>query len=193
MYDERGSRHVFGAGDLLWEAAEGKWHGWPDFHGDTRLDEHDHYKPPRKEKPRLLLAKHPNDPPSPSVVFPVHSSSDGFDFSKSSSFGHMGEAFVAQFGDEAPTTGKVLAPVGFKVVRVDVKKGIMYDFAINRGKVNGPASWLKTGGLERPVAARFSPDGGTLYIVDFGVMLHDKKGAHPQKHTGVLWKITPVK
>ena len=37
----------------------------------------------------------------------VHSSSDGLDFSRSESFGHVGEAFVAQFGDMAPGAGKV--------------------------------------------------------------------------------------
>ena len=35
-YDVRGSRPVFGSGDLLWKIEEGKWYGWPDFHASAR-------------------------------------------------------------------------------------------------------------------------------------------------------------
>ena len=79
----------------------------------------------------------------PTAVFAVHTSADGIDFSKGSSFGFEGEAFVAEFGDMAPNVGKVWDPVGFKVVRVDVKTGVIRDFAVNKGKRNGPASTLK--------------------------------------------------
>lgn len=85
--------------------------------------------------------------------------------------------------------GKVLAAVGCRVVRVNVATGAIEDFAVNRGQVAGPASRIGGGGLERPVAARFSPDGTALYIVDFGVMLHDKKGAKPQAGTGAIWRV----
>jgi glucose/arabinose dehydrogenase len=30
-YDERGSRPVLGAPDVLWEVKQGTWYGWPDF------------------------------------------------------------------------------------------------------------------------------------------------------------------
>lgn len=190
MYDVRGSRPVFGAGDLMWEVKEGAWYGWPDFHGTNSLNEGDLYKPARDPKPEPLVSNYPGTPPKPTAIFPVHSSSNGFDFSRSDEFGFKGQAFVAQLGDEAPVTAKVLGPIGFKVVRVDPGSGFVEEFAINKGKSNGPASYLKTGGLERPVAARFTPDGKTLYVVDFGVMLHDKKGAKPLTETGVLWKIT---
>ena len=190
QYDERGSRPVFGAGDLLWAVKPGIWYGWPDFHGNHSLNEGDHHKPPGKETPRLLLAKHPNTPPEPVAILGVHASGNGFDFSRNSQFGHMGEAFVAEFGDQAPETGKVLSPVGFKVVRVDMKSGVINDFAVNKGGTNGPASWLGQGGLERPVAARFDPSGTALYVVDFGIMMMSKAGAGPQKETGVVWRIT---
>lgn len=84
----------------------------------------------------------------------------------------------------------MLHAVGFKVVRVNPATGVTEDFAVNRGAHNGPASKLKSGGLERPVAVRFNPGGDALYIVDFGVILHDKAGAKPQKGTGVVWKVT---
>jgi glucose/arabinose dehydrogenase len=124
----------------------------------------------------------------PVAVLPVHPSADGLDFSPSDAFGYRGQAFVAEFGDMAPQVGKVLEPVGFKVARVDVARGVSEDFAVNR-KGLGPASRLGTGGLERPIAVRFSPDGNSLYVVDFGVMAMGPKGPEPRKQTGAVWRI----
>ena len=201
-YDDRGSRPVHGTGDLLWMVQAGTWYGWPDYHGTLPLDHHDHFIPPGKPQPPLLLSDYPNRPPKPVAVLGVHSSSNMFDFSRSPLFGHVGEAFIAQFGDQSPASGKVLAPVGFKVVRVNVENGVVEDFAVNRGRINGPASKVGGGGFERPIAARFSPDGSALYIVDFGVMTLGQGGnvrvpwakknptAEPRRGTGALWKIT---
>ncbi len=189
QYDVRGSRPVFGAGDLLWRIYPGTWYGWPDFHAGRPLTNAEWYAPPRGPTPGFVLKEHPNAAPRPVAQLGVHSSSNGFDFSRNPSFGYVGEAFIAQFGDMAPGVGKVLSPVGYKVVRVDVNTGVIHDFAVNRGEKNGPASWLETGGLERPVAARFDPGGTALYVVDFGVMT---TGPDPQPRpgTGVLWRIT---
>jgi glucose/arabinose dehydrogenase len=189
QYDVRGSRPVWGSGDLLWRIVPGTWYGWPDFHAARPLTDADWYQPPGGRTPGFLLKEHPNPPPTPTAVLGVHSSSSGMDFSTNPAFGHMGEAFIAQFGDMAPGVGKVLAPVGYKVVRVDVRTGVIEDFAVNRGKENGPASWLKTGGLERPVGLRFDPSGAGLYVVDFGVMTMGKDPL-PKPGTGVLWRIT---
>ena len=188
-YDERGSRPVWGAADHLWVVTPGTWYGWPDFSGNLPLTRED-FKPPGKPALSFLLAAHPNPPPKPVAVFGVHSSSNGFDFSRNPAFGHVGKAFVAQFGDMAPSVGKILRPVGFKVVRVDVTNGVIEDFAVNKGRTNGPASWVGSGGLERPVAARFDPGGTALYVVDFGVMTVSSQGPSPQAGTGVLWRIT---
>ncbi len=190
-YDERGSRHVFGAGDLLWAIQTGAWYGWPDFHGARPLDRGERYQPPGGFRPEPLLAAHPAPPPSPAAIFGVHASANGFDFSRSPTFGRVGQAFVAQFGDLAPETGKVLSPVGAKVVQVDVETGVVEDFAVNRGPTHGPASWLGTGGLERPIAARFDPQGTALWIVDFGVFTVEGGEYVPRPETGVLWRITP--
>lgn len=204
-YDERGSRPVWGAGDLLFEVRQGSWYGWPDYSGPKTLDRAE-FTPPNGERPPLLLEKAPDpwlpsqasadgappaistEPPAPAAILPVHSSADGLDFSRNPSFGHQGQAFVAQFGDLSPSVGKVLEPVGFRVSRVDVETGVIEDFAVNR-KGLGPASLLGTGGLERPVALRFSPDGSSLYIVDFGIMTVNGKGVHPREQTGVIWRI----
>ncbi|UFS71460.1 PQQ-dependent sugar dehydrogenase [Geomonas sp. RF6] len=189
-YDERGARPVYGAGDPLWEVQRGGWYGWPDFSGGLRLDEGSQFKPLLQERPKLLLEKYPARPPRPAALLPVHASANGFDFSRSEEFGHRGEAFIALFGDQSPTTGKLAAPAGFKVVRVDVKTGVIRQFAVNKGKKSGPASALYSGGLERPVAARFDPTGKALYVVDFGVLKETEMGALPVQKTGVLWKIT---
>lgn len=201
-YDDRGSRPVHGTGDPLWRVTPGAWHGWPDFHGRSPLDRGDHHIPPGKERPKRLLAALPDELPEPVALLGVHSSSNGFDFSRNPQFGYAGQAFIAQFGDQAPVVGKVLSPVGFKVVRVDVETGVIHDFAVNKGKTNGPASRIGGGGLERPVAARFDPNGTALYVVDFGVMTMGEGGevrvpfsepevtSEPRKGTGVLWRIT---
>jgi glucose/arabinose dehydrogenase len=189
-YDDRGSRPVWGAGDVLWEVKQDVWYGWPDFSEGKPVSNDEEFKPPAKKEVKPLIQKLPNDPPKPVAVFGVHSSSSGFDFSKNESFGFLGDAFVAQFGDMAPKVGKVLKPVGFKIVRVDVKTGIIRDFVANKGKRNGPASWLRSGGLERPLAAKFDSSGSALYIVDFGIVKMSKKGPEPQVSTGVIWKVT---
>lgn len=186
-YDERGSRPAWGTGDLLWRVSPGGWYGWPDFWADHAVTVH---KAPGKPAPKALLAPPPGKPPRPVATFEVHSSSDGLDFSRSPAFGHVGQAFVAQFGDMAPAAGKLLHPVGFKVLRVDVAGGLLHEFAVNRGKTNGPASRIGGGGLERPVAVRFSPDGTALYIVDFGVLTVSERGPQPRPETGVLWRVT---
>ena len=187
-YDTRGSRPVHGAGDLVWAVSPGTWYGWPDFHGSRPLNQGDHFQPFWKERPEPLLSEYPNTPPPPAAILDVHSSSTGIDFSRTAVFGHSGDAFVAQFGDQAPATGKVFAPVGFKVVRIDVKTGVVHEFAVNEGHTNGPASWQRAGGLERPIALRFDPKGTSLYVVDFGVMtMGDKPKPYPG--TGVLWRI----
>lgn len=188
-YDDRGSRPVWGTADVLWQVAPGgTWYGWPDYSGGRSLAD-EHFKPPGGAMPEHLLAEQPNQPPKPTAVLGVHSSSNGLDFAPAA-FGYEGQAFIAQFGDQAPTVGKVLSPVGFKVVRVDIKTGAVHDFAVNAGDVNGPASKLGRGGLERPVAVRFDPEGTSLYVVDFGVLLQSAKGSTPQKETGVLWRVT---
>lgn len=188
-YDDRGSRPVYGTGDYLWSVTPGTWYGWPDYAGGRPIANERHRPPGKADIPRLL-AQVPNRPPRPIAEFGVHSSSNGFDFSRSPAFGHVGQAFVAQFGDMAPNTGKVFDPVGFKVVRVDVATGVIETFAANKGRTNGPASFHRAGGLERPVHARFDRAGDALYVVDFGVLTMEEGKPTHREETGVLWKIT---
>jgi len=200
-YDVRGSRPVWGAGDLLWAinpAESPRWFGWPDFFATEPLTNEDWFQPTGKPPLHFLLASHPNPPQQPAAIFAVHASATRLDVARSETFGYRGQAFVALFGDMAPTVGKVLAPVGFMVVRADPATGVIEPFALNRGKGSGtpfgPASRMEDprarGGLERPIDAHFSPDGNALYVVDFGIVAMSEKGAQPVQNSGVLWRIT---
>lgn len=189
-FDDRGSRPVWGAGDVLWELKPDTWYGWPDFSAGKPIANDEEFKVPGKDKVKSILKQYPNEPPKPVAIFGVHSSSNGIDFSRSNDFGYQGQAFVAEFGDMSPKTGKVEYPVGFKIVRVDVNTGVIYDFAVNNGKRNGPATWLGKGGLERPVSVKFDPIGKELYVVDFGIVKMTNQGPQPQTGTGVIWRIT---
>ena len=188
-YDVRGSRPVWGAGDVLWKVQQGFWYGWPDYSAGKRINGVEEFKPPKKDTVKKILATDPGTPPKPAAILGVHSSSNGLDFSRSENFGFEQQAFIAQFGDMASDVGKVLHPVGFKVVRVDVTTGVIRDFAVNKSRKNGPASKLRSGGFERPVAVKFSPDGSELYVVDFGILLMTEKGPQPVPYSGVVWKI----
>jgi hypothetical protein len=187
-FDERGSRPVWGSGDVLWEIKDGQWYGWPDYSAGKSVEDGE-FKPPGKQAAKPLLRESTNIPPQPTAIFGVHSSTSGLDFSLNPEFGFMGEAFAAQFGDMAPLAGKVLYPVGFKIVRVNIESGVVRDFATNKGKRNGPASWIGTGGLERPISVKFDRSGSALYVVDFGILKTDKGGSYPQAKTGVIWRV----
>jgi glucose/arabinose dehydrogenase len=189
-YDERGSRPVWGSGDVLWEIRQGEWYGWPDYSAGKLIINDEEFKSPKAPAVKAILQTLPGYPPKPAAILGVHSSSNGLDFSGAGVFGFTGEAFIAQFGDMAPKAGKVLYPVGFKIVRVNVNTGVVRDFAVNKGKRHGPASWLGKGGLERPVSVKFSPSGDALYVVDFGIMQITDRGPMPQEKTGVIWKIS---
>ncbi|WMJ73089.1 glucose dehydrogenase [Cytophagaceae bacterium ABcell3] len=188
-YDNRGSRPVWGAGDVLWEIIDDHWYGFPDFSAGKPIDD-DEFKAPGEPAPAPLLQEVPTIIPQPTAILGVHSSSNGLDFSKNDEFGYKGQAFIAQFGDMAPQVGKVMAPVGFKVVRVDPGTGQVSDFVVNKGRKNGPASWQEHGGIERPNDILFSADGQAMYIVDFGIVKTTDDGPEPQKETGVIWKVS---
>jgi glucose/arabinose dehydrogenase len=190
-YDERGSRPIFGTGDLLWEITPGLWYGWPDYYGGKKLTDQKRFRSRFGKAVDKLLAVDPNPPPTPAATFAVHASACGLDISRSADFGFVDDAFVAEFGDMAPAVGKVLAPVGYQVVRVDRSTGEISVFAANRGTRISPASRRGGGGLERPIAVKFNAKGDELYVVDFGVMTMTADG-HPTPYpqTGVLWRIT---
>lgn len=187
-YDVRGSRPVFGAADPMWRVQVGRWYGWPDFSEGQPIFGDERFRPPGDVEVRAVLATHPETPPRPVAYLGAQSSSNGIDFSRSHTFGYVGQAFIAQFGALSRAKGKAHEQVGFKVVRVEPHTGVIYTFAANR-KGNGPASEVGGDGFERPTAARFDPSGSALYVVDFGVVRPGADGPEPEPGTGVIWRI----
>lgn len=186
--DARSSRHVLGDLDDLYLIEEGRWYGWPDFASGVRLD--DPRWDPGGQGREPVLAEFPeSQPPYPVVSFQPHTAANGLAISPGGTFGFEGQAFVACFGDLAPvTTARLATPVGFKVVRVDIARRAVHDFAVNR--IVGPASKLPHDGFERPSHCAFGPDGA-LYVTDFGEIdiAPEKAGIRIQAGTGSLWRI----
>ena len=187
--DERGARYVVDDPDDFYAIKEGEWYGWPDFASGIRLDDPSWGEGGHGREPVLAEVPNPN-PPKPFTSFQTHVGANGFDFCRDPEFGFAGDAFVACFGDLAPVTTitKAVTPAGYKVVRVDMKTGQVFDFAVN--KMTGPASKLPHDGFERPSHCLFGPDG-SLYVVDFGIIhIALEAGAIRQQiGTGSLWRI----
>jgi glucose/arabinose dehydrogenase len=186
--DNRSKRHVVGDFDDLYLIESGRWYGWPDFASGIRLDDPRWGDGGQGREPVLADFPEP-EPPMPVVSFPPHAAANGIAISPGGAFGFDGQAFVALFGDLAPiTTPRLATPAGFKVVRVDLERREIVDFAVNR--IQGPASKLPHDGFERPSHCAFGPDGG-LYVTDFGEIeiAPEKAGIRVQAGSGSLWRI----
>jgi len=186
--DNRSKRHIVGDFDDLYHIEEGRWYGWPDFASGIRLDDPRWGDGGQGREP--VLAEFPEpDPPEPVVSFAPHAAANGIAISPAVAFGFQGQAFVALFGDLAPiTTPRLATPVGFKVVRVDLDRRSIVDFAVNR--IQGPASKLPHDGFERPSHCAFGPDGA-LYVTDFGEIdiAPERAGIRVQAGSGSVWRI----
>jgi hypothetical protein len=187
-YDDRGSRRVHGAGDLLWAVVPGRWYGWPDYHGERRLDDGDRFAPPGGLRPLRSWPRHRRARRRPWRCWRPRGGRRPRRLARAGLRSRRPGVRRAVRGPGA-RRGETLAPVGCKVVRVDLATGVVTDFAVNREPLNGPASRVGGGGLERPIAARFDPAGRALHVVDFGVMTVTRAGTTPHPGTGVLWRI----
>lgn len=185
--DVRGSRPVDNSPDEFHLVQGGAWYGWPDYTGGKPVTLPD-FKPENWPQPNFLLSYHPMTPPRPLATFASHSAIMGFDFSYTTTFGNIGDVYIAEFGSEAPETtgGKPLPDVGHRVSRIDMRTGQIYTFAIN--KSGYAASYTNSGGFERPIDIIFGPDN-VMYIVDFG-MFEENGGNGNIPETGVIWRIT---
>ncbi len=185
--DERGARFIIGDPDDFYEVQEGAWYGWPDYASGIRLDDPHWGDGGRGREPVLAEAPDPS-PPKPFVSFVDHAGSNGFDFCRDEAFGFPGDAFVCLFGSVAPVTTRRTQPAGFKIVRVDMARREVVNFAVNR--YDGPSSMLPHGGFERPSHCTFGPDGA-LYVVDWGeIRLGVERGTIQMPlGSGVLWRI----
>jgi glucose/arabinose dehydrogenase len=177
------------------------WYGWPDYCSsfpvtDKRFwvpEDPDFLHKPGQEKPEVLtfdlteethrrLLRGQAAPPAPKMLLPVHSAAEGMVFGRREwGMDPEFEAFVALWGNIVPFR-RDYSP-GFKVVRIDLRTGMVQDFLTNEGP--GPASKLGNKGLERPIQVSWGPDGA-LYVVDFGVININENGMHAVPNTGVV-------
>jgi len=174
--DDRGSRPVGNAPDLLFEVRQNSWYGWPDFIGGIPITDPG-FQPVRGELPGFLLANHDElpAPEKPLVTFPPHTAAVKFDVAPENSGRWAGHLFVALFGDEVPMTAPAGPKVGRSVVRVDPSDWSLHPFV--------------QGGLLRPIDVRFSPAGGDLYILDFGSFeMLDNGGLSAEAGSGKIWR-----
>lgn len=153
--DDRGSRPVGDAPDMLFEVRKVEWYGWPDFIGDDPITAAK-YRPERRPAPTFVLANHDElpSPRRPLLRFPSHSAAVKFDVAPKATSEWAGQIFVALFGDEAPMTASASPPVGRTVVRIDPDGWSLHEMMLE-----GPC---------RPIDVRFNPVDGALYIIDFG-------------------------
>jgi hypothetical protein len=128
----------------------------------------------------------------PWLTRPENAAATKFDFSTSNDFGYKGQMFLSEFGSGTPATGQP-NQTHYMVVKIDPATKEVKTFVSNKS----PAQDIEKGstpGPRRPVEAKFSPDGESLYIVDIGTIGFDVGGAGPfpvpVPGTGVIWRIT---
>lgn len=175
--DDRGSRPIGNAPDLLYEVRPGAWYGWPDFVGGEPVTD-ERFRPTRGAPPSFLLANHDDlpAPEKPLVAFPPHTAAVKFDVAPPVHQPHGVSLYVALFGDEAPMTAPAGPLVGRGVVRVD------------------PSDWsthpLGAGPFLRPIDVRFHPHDAALHVLDFGRFEMTAEGVEAGPGTGALWRLT---
>ena len=192
-YDERGSRPIANAPDVLWRVDQGAWYGFPDFVAGVPVTDL-RFKPQKAPAPEFLLKEH-RPVPEPFLTFAPHSAVTQIDFSRNSVFGFEGQLFMAEVGDFMPITGNESQPVGFQVIRVDPATGYSEVFFKARPDTLGPRymEHVTTPGPKRPVDVRFARDGNALYIADIGAIMvypSPTPSAHPFPGSGVIWRIS---
>jgi len=174
--DDRGSRPIGHAPDLLFEVRHGAWYGWPDFiDGDPVHDPR--YRPDRGPTPRPLLANHQQLPPPERALlrFPPHTAAVKFAVAPAAWDPHAGHLFVALFGDEQPMTAPAGPRAGRAVARVDPDRWTL-DQAV-------------AGALVRPIDVRFHPADAAMHILDFGHFEMTPGGLVAEPNSGKLWRL----
>ncbi|MET8539436.1 hypothetical protein ABZW03_02090 [Kitasatospora sp. NPDC004799] len=174
--DDRGSRPIGNAPDLLFEVREGAWYGWPDFIGGIPVTD-PAFKPTRGPQPTFLLANHAELPPPerPVLDFEAHVAATKFAVAPPRS-PLAGQLVVTLFGDEAPMT---LPPGGPQLGR-DLLLVDPADWS-TRGLPPGPA-------LHRPIDVGFAPGDDALLVLDFGEFEMTDHGVESKAGTGKLWR-----
>lgn len=169
--DDRGSRPIGNAPDLLFEVRPGRWYGWPDFVGGRPVTDPG-FRPERGPHPEFILANHDElPPPEPALVaFEPHVAATKFAVTPS------GRLVLALFGDEAPMCLPAGGPpIGRHLLLVDPA-----DWSTSRLDVGIP--------LSRPIDVLHA--GDSLYVLDFGHFEMSDEGVRSTAGTGRVWRWT---
>lgn len=201
-FDIRGSRPIANDLEDLYEVKQGAWYGYPDYGSGIPITD-PRFAPKDGPKPQFLMKNHP-PVEKPLMTFAKHSAIMKIDVSPGGSFAPKGNLFVAFFGHMTPMTGE--APKehgGHRVVSIDPATWKSETFFSKKEEGHGGHGGhgekiIDTEdfhpGPKRLVDVRFSPDGNSLYVADFGalVILPTAQGptARPFPNSGVIWKIT---
>lgn len=201
-FEEKGERAVAEDPDRIWRIGTVKqphgtvetpeWYGFPDYAGDGLPVWHESHAP-RKGKAAEPLIENPPPMAGPAVHLATpHSCMTKMDVCRSEAFGggYRGRLFQCMWGTLAPfnTPRPEHLDNGFNVTCVDVTTGEAEPFL--RNPEPGPASRHPgRGGIERPVDCKFSPDGRSLYVLDFGAVQVSEGHMLSYGHTGVLWRV----
>ncbi len=193
-YDERGSRPIAHAPDLLWVVKKDAWYGFPDYAGGIPVTD-SRFQPEKGPAPKFLMRDHP-PVEKPFATLTHHVGAAKIDFGRGTDFGFPGHLFLALSGDMNPITGMHAERSGFEVVRIDPATGKVEPFFKAKKEFLGPKGmeYVTTAGPRRPVDVRFSPDGKALYVVDVGsvAVLSTATGPAPRPFpgSGVVWRVT---
>lgn len=199
-FEEKGDRAIAEDPDCIWHIKNAKqpfgsvktpdWYGFPDICKDGLPAWDPKHLPNRGQAAEPLIENPPPWAGPAAYLEKPHSCMCKMDFCPEE-FGFGGELFACEWGTMAPfnTNRPEALDHGFKVIRLDTETGTAETFLRNRQP--GPASYHPgTGGIERPVSCKFSPDGRSLYVLDFGVALVSENLMSSYAHTGVLWRVT---
>lgn len=153
--DERGSRPIVSAPELLFEVEKGSWYGWPDFVGGEPVTD-PKYCAPGSARSSFLLANHDElpRPERPVAVFPANSAATKFDVTPGAASCGQRYLIVALFGDEKPMTATCGPRSGRALARVNLRDWSVEVFSEHC--------------FARPIDVRFSPQNGELHVLDFG-------------------------
>jgi glucose/arabinose dehydrogenase len=168
--DDRGSRPIGNAPDVLFEVVAGAWYGWPDYIAGAEVTS-SRFHAETGPQAGFLIAHHSAlPPPRPGLFkFTPHAAATKFT-------SHGRQLYVALFGDERPMTAPAGPRVGRSVVRLD-----MDDWSIHE---------LVADPFHRPIDVGMDPRTGVLYALDFGefeMAMGGELVARPG--TGGLWRL----
>jgi glucose/arabinose dehydrogenase len=174
--DDRGSRPIGDAPDLLYDVRSGAWYGWPDFIGGEPVTDQ-RYRPARGPDPCFLLSNHAALPPPQRALlrFLPHAAAVKFAVLPGEDELWPGQLLVALFGDEKPMTAPAGPREGRAIVRVD------------------PADWsvhpVLLDGLCRPIDVAVDPRTSEIYILDFGSFEIGAGGIEAHAETGAVYRL----